>query len=65
MLVTYYYYDPILSCCISQVDDVHWLYPNITSSAIIYRIQQNFCGFHGFSANRKSFPLESFAVYST
>ena len=26
---------------------------------------ENFRGFHGFSANRKSFPLESFAVYST
>ena len=25
----------------------------------------NFRGFHGFSANRESFPLESFAVYST
>ena len=25
----------------------------------------NFRGFHGFLANRESFPLESFAVYST
>ena len=26
---------------------------------------ENFCGFRGFLANRESFPLESFAVYST
>ena len=26
---------------------------------------ENFHGFHGFLANRESFPLESFAVYST
>ena len=26
---------------------------------------ENFRGFHGFLANRESFPLESFAVYST
>ena len=30
-----------------------------------YRIRQNFRGFRGFLANRESFPLESFAVYST
>ena len=28
----------------------------------VYRIRQNF---RGFLANRESFPLESFAVYST
>ena len=26
---------------------------------------ENFHGFHGFSANCESFPLESFAVYGT
>ena len=26
---------------------------------------ENFRGFRGFVANRESFPLESFAVYST
>ena len=26
---------------------------------------ENFRGFRGFLANRESFPLESFAVYST
>ena len=26
---------------------------------------ENFCGFRSFLANRESFPLESFAVYST
>ena len=26
---------------------------------------ENFCSFHGYSADRKSFPLESLAVYST
>ena len=26
---------------------------------------ENFRGFRGFLGNRKSFPLESFAVYST
>ena len=32
---------------------------------LLYRIRQNFRGFCGFLANRESFPLESFAVYST
>ena len=26
---------------------------------------ENFCGFRGFLANRESFPLELFLVYST
>ena len=33
--------------------------------ANIYRIQQNFRGFRSFLANGESFPLESFAAYST
>ena len=41
---------------------------NITRVSTVYGKTfegENFCGFRGFLANRESFPLESFAVYST
>ena len=43
-------------------------YSNVDTHATVYGKTfewENFHGFRGFSANRKSFLLESFAVYST